>query len=118
MIIHHPEQKLREINIEMSKQVLMSKKVYNNFLGPVVGEENLFNPPLEDLRTVISKPEFDDIMMNSLNHTLKTLKTLKQIIDDRALKAQRMQRDKYLQSSMKVVVKIPNKNVDCVLEAL
>ena len=87
MIIHHPEQKLREINFEMSKQVLISKKVYNNFLGPVVGEENLFDPPLEDLREVISKPEFDDIMMNSLNHTLKTFKTLKQIIDDRALKA-------------------------------
>lgn len=27
-----------------------------------------------------------------------------------------MQRDMYLQSSMKVAVKIPNKNVDCILE--
>ena len=118
MIIHHPDQPVREIDFELSKKVIISKKVYNNFLGPVLGEEGLFDPPLEDLRETISKPDFEEIMMNSLNNTLKTFKALKQAIDNRALKAQRDQRDKFMQSSRKIEFKIPNKNVDGLLETL
>ena len=51
-LIHHPEEKVSEIDFEMSKKVLINKKMYNNFLGPVVGEDNLIELQ-EDLREIV-----------------------------------------------------------------
>jgi hypothetical protein len=61
-MIHHPEDKVSEIDFELSKKVLINKKMYNNFLGPIIGPENL-EEPREDLRSTISKPEYEDAIV-------------------------------------------------------
>jgi hypothetical protein len=77
-VIYNRDEKVPEIDFELSKKVLINRKMYNNFLGPVVGQENLLEPR-EDLRSSIPKPLYDDAILESLSHTLKIFKNLKKI---------------------------------------
>jgi flagellar hook-basal body complex protein FliE len=91
-----------EINIGICKSITINKKMYKNFMGILVGDEaldNLKNEPLDvDKAAEVKKKQiehFEETLISSLNHVVKTLKNLKKLVEDAA---QQKEKRKYMSS--------------------